>query len=239
VFDHVTIRVASLEDSRRFYTLALGEPTHAGSEFVEWGDFSIAGARGDRPLTRRLHIGFAAHDRAQVDRWWERLTGAGYASDGKPGERPEYHVTYYGAFVLDPDGNSAESVHHHLTQPDASVIDHLWLRTRSVADAKRFYETIADATGLRVVHDAPDKLRLSDGVGSFSFVAGDEPTENVHLAFGVASSEAVDEFHRAGVAAGYASNGPPGERPEYHVGYYGAFLQDPDGHNVEAVFHDR
>jgi hypothetical protein len=49
----------------------------------------------------------------------------------------------------------------------------------------------------------------------------------------------VDLFHRAGVRAGYASNGGPGERPEYHPGYYGAFLLDPDGNNIEAVFHDR
>ena len=49
----------------------------------------------------------------------------------------------------------------------------------------------------------------------------------------------VDAFHEAGVAAGYRSDGAPGERPEYHSGYYGAFLLDPDGNNVEAVFHDR
>ncbi len=49
----------------------------------------------------------------------------------------------------------------------------------------------------------------------------------------------VAEFHRAGIEAGYVSNGEPGERPEYHPGYIGAFLLDPDGHNIEAVFHDR
>jgi hypothetical protein len=49
----------------------------------------------------------------------------------------------------------------------------------------------------------------------------------------------VDAFHRAGLGAGYTSLGDPGERPEYHAGYYGAFLADPDGNNIEAVFHDR
>jgi predicted lactoylglutathione lyase len=49
----------------------------------------------------------------------------------------------------------------------------------------------------------------------------------------------VDEFHRVATSAGYADNGAPGERPQYHPGYYGAFVLDPDGHNVEAVFHDR
>ena len=49
----------------------------------------------------------------------------------------------------------------------------------------------------------------------------------------------VTAFHDAGIAAGYSSNGAPGERPEYHPGYYAAFLHDPDGHNIEAVDHGR
>jgi len=49
----------------------------------------------------------------------------------------------------------------------------------------------------------------------------------------------VDAFHRAAIEAGFRDNGAPGERPEYHAGYYGAFVLDPDGNNVEAVFHDR
>jgi catechol 2,3-dioxygenase-like lactoylglutathione lyase family enzyme len=239
LFDHVTIRVSNLDASRRFYSLALGEPTHDGNEFLEWGDFGIAAARPDRPLTRGLHIGFAAGDRPDVDRWWERLTAAGYTSDGDPGERPEYHESYYGAFVLDPDGNNAESVHHWRTKPGAAVIDHLWLRTPNVSAAKAFYETVAPVVGIQLVHDAAENVRFTDGVGSFSFVIGEEPTANVHLAFGVQTVEAVGEFHRVGAAAGYRSNGGPGERPEYRAGYHGAFLLDPDGNNVEAVCHKR
>ena len=68
---------------------------------------------------------------------------------------------------------------------------------------------------------------------------GRPPTENLHLAFGVPDNATVDEFHRVAVAAGYESNGPPGERPVYHAGYYGAFVLDPDGNNVEAVCHNR
>ena len=66
-----------------------------------------------------------------------------------------------------------------------------------------------------------------------------EPTVGVHLAFAAVDTATVDAFHAAGVAAGYRSNGAPGLRPEYHAGYYGAFLLDPDGQNIEAVFHDR
>ena len=70
-------------------------------------------------------------------------------------------------------------------------------------------------------------------------VAGAEPTENVHVAFPAETNEAVDEFHRALTAARYRDNGPPGERPIYHPGYYGAFVLDPDGNNVELVNHNR
>jgi catechol 2,3-dioxygenase-like lactoylglutathione lyase family enzyme len=69
-------------------------------------------------------------------------------------------------------------------------------------------------------------------------VAG-EPTENVHLAFPVSENKAVDEFHRELTDAGYRDNGAPGERPVYHPGYYGAFVLDPDGNNVELVNHNR
>jgi catechol 2,3-dioxygenase-like lactoylglutathione lyase family enzyme len=239
MFDHITIRVADVAASKRFYTLALGEPTLDLEWFTQWGDFDIAPMSAEKPPAKRLHVGFGARDRAEVDRWWERLTSAGYESDGDPGERPQYHQSYYGGFVLDPDGNSVESVHHHATKPDASVIDHLWLRTQNVEAAKRFYETIEPVVGLRLAHDTAERVRFTDGSGSFTFVEGDEPTENVHYAFGVADRATVDEFHRVAISAGYQDNGAPGERPQYHPGYYGAFVLDPDGHNVEAVFHDR
>ena len=73
---------------------------------------------------------------------------------------------------------------------------------------------------------------------SFSLVAG-EPTEHLHLAFGAADNRAVQEFHRAAVDAGYRDNGPAGERAVYHAGYYGAFVLDPDGNNIEVVNHNR
>ena len=74
--------------------------------------------------------------------------------------------------------------------------------------------------------------------GTFSVVAG-EPTENLHMAFGAATDADVDEFHRALPAAGSRDNGGPGERAIYHAGYYGAFVLDPDGNNVELVNHNR
>jgi catechol 2,3-dioxygenase-like lactoylglutathione lyase family enzyme len=236
VFDHVEIHVSDLGASRRFYVEALGLPTHDG-ELVEWGDFGIVGVSDVHSLTERLHIAFGVDDRDAVEAWWNRMTEAGYESDGEPGPRPEYNDTYYGAFVLDPDGNSVEAVHHDGSR--AGKIDHLWLRSAEVAAAKRFYATVAPAVGIELRHDTPDRVRFTDGEGSFSFVAGEAPTRNVHIAFGAADEATVARFHKLATGAGYRDNGAPGERPEYHPGYYGAFVFDPDGHNVEAVFHDR
>ena len=241
MLDHVTIHVDSLEASRRFYSRALAlvngpEPTEDGG-FVEWNDFSIASCSPERPATRRLHVAFQAASRGVVDAWWAALTDDGYADDGHPGTRPQYSPKYYGAFVLDPDGNSVEAVHHEPPRGDGTVLDHLWLRVADLGAATRFYEAVAPA----VAHTAStdDALTTVRGDGtSFSLLEG-EPTMNVHLAFGAPDRETVDRFHAAGVAAGFESRGEPGERPAYHPGYYGAYLADPDGNVIEAVFHDR
>ena len=81
----------------------------------------------------------------------------------------------------------------------------------------------------------PDRHRNA----SISYVTGEPLTEHVHIAFGVDRNEAVDAFYRAAIDAGYTDNGAPGERAVYHPGYYGAFVLDPDGHNIEAVNHNR
>jgi len=233
MFDHVTMRVADREASSRFYRVAIGEPLYDG-EFVDWGELSLLEGVN---TTKRLHLAFGVADRAAVGAWWRRLVDAGYASNGEPGPRPEYNETYYGGFVVDPDGNSVEAVHHRSSRTDA--LDHLWLRSRDVIAQKGFYEALAPVVGLRLVHDAPDRVRFTDGAGSFTFVAGEQPTENVHLAFHAPDRATVDAFHAVAVAAGHRDNGAPGERPHYHPGYYAAYVLDPDGHNVEAVFHDR
>src|SRR5918994_7026865 len=116
MFDHVTIRVSNREESERFYLTVLStlgiEQTYSGPDFAEWNDFSLAEADAEHAPTKRLHVGFSAPSRAHVDEFWRAGTEAGYADDGAPGPRPEYSDDYYGAFLLDPDGNSAEAVHH-------------------------------------------------------------------------------------------------------------------------------
>jgi catechol 2,3-dioxygenase-like lactoylglutathione lyase family enzyme len=241
VFDHVTIRVSDRAVSERFYETVLQtiglERTHSDEHYSEWVDFSLAQATGDKPVTRRLHIGFTAPSREHVDEFWRAGTAAGYRDDGAPGPRPQYSESYYGAFLLDPDGNSAEAVHHDAVHT-RGCIDHLWMRVADVAASKRFYETVAPHTGFALRVDHPDRASFRGAGGGFSVVSG-TPTEHAHIAFPAAGDAAVDEFHRIAVEAGYRDNGAPGERPVYHPGYYGAFVLDPDGNNVEAVFHDR
>ena len=81
-------------------------------------------------------------------------------------------------------------------------------------------------------------MHFTTGSGSFSLVSG-EPTANLHLAFGATEDATVDAFHAAATGAGYRDNGAPGERAVYHPGYYGAFVLDPDGNNIEVVNHNR
>ena len=114
MFDHVTIRASDREAAARFYDTVLRtlgvERTGEGGDFVEWDDFSLA-ADG-LPPTRGLHVAFVAPSREHVDAFWRAGVDAGFRSDGEPGPRPQYRDDYYGAFLLDVDGNSAEATHH-------------------------------------------------------------------------------------------------------------------------------
>jgi catechol 2,3-dioxygenase-like lactoylglutathione lyase family enzyme len=103
---------------------------------------------------------------------------------------------------------------------------------RDVEASKRFYAGALEPLGLGVT---------AEGDGWFSadelFVSGDgEPTTGVHIAFQAGDRATVESFHAAALAAGGRDNGPPGER-DYHPGYFSAYVFDPDGTNVEAVYH--
>jgi catechol 2,3-dioxygenase-like lactoylglutathione lyase family enzyme len=238
MFDHVGIRVADRDASERFYTTVLAtlgvEQSYRDDDLIEWDDFAMSPESPGKPVTRRLHIGFVAPSREHVDAFHRAGVEAGYRDDGAPGLREQYQPGYYGAFLLDPDGNSVEAVHRSGMR-QGGWIDHLWLRTEDPAAIRRFYETL----GFDVRTHGDDHVRIvGRETGSFSYVAG-TPTEHVHIAFPAPDNETVDAFHRTGTAAGYRDNGPPGERRVYHPGYYGAFLLDPDGHNIEFVNHNR
>jgi catechol 2,3-dioxygenase-like lactoylglutathione lyase family enzyme len=245
VFDHVGIAVSDLGASERFYRTVLSvlgvEPSHADAALVEWDDWDIGPTDSEHPVTRGLHVGFRAPDRAQVDAFWQAGIAAGHRDDGPPGPRPQYGPSYYGGFLLDPDGNSVEAVHDDRDDvvPDGRI-QHLWLRVCDLQASRRFYTTIAPHAGLRLVHDEPRRVQLRGADYSLSLVQDERPlTEHVHLAFPAAEDAAVHAFHAAALAAGYEDHGAPGERAIYHPGYYGAFVLDPDGNNVEVVNHNR
>jgi catechol 2,3-dioxygenase-like lactoylglutathione lyase family enzyme len=239
LLDHITIRVSDRGASEAFYDLVLGTIGHEQSgrdgDYTVWhGQFSLAHADGERPVTHRLHVAFGASSRELVDAFWSAGTEAGYLDDGAPGPRPEYGPDYYGGFLLDPDGNSAEAVYHDTAA--GRVIDHLWIRVADLQAAKSFYERVAPFGGFDLDNERPDRVQFRSPDDSFSIVHADEPTENLHLAFETHDNATVDAFHSELTAAGYRDNGPPGER-DYHPGYYGAFVLDLDGNNVEVVNH--
>ena len=165
MFDHVAIAVADLAASERFYRTVLSvlgaEPSHADAELVEWADWDIVPTDREHPVTRGLHVGFRAPSRAAVDAFWQAGIDAGYRDDGAPGPRTVYGPDYYGGFLLDPDGNSAEAVHTEREDPvPDGRVDHLWIRVRDPAASKRFYTTIAPHAGLRIGVDEPDHIQV-------------------------------------------------------------------------------
>jgi catechol 2,3-dioxygenase-like lactoylglutathione lyase family enzyme len=243
MFDHVTIRVSDRAASERFYDAVLAalgvDGTYSTPALSQWVNFQLAERDEANLVTQRLHVGFAAPSREQVDDFWRTGLDASYTDDGPPGPRPQYREDYYGAFLLDPDGNSIEAVHHGAVDRRDGIVDHLWIRVADLAASKRFYETIAAHSHLRLREEEADRVQFAnvDAAGSFSLVRG-TPTGHLHMAFGTDDDADVERFHAA-AEAGYRDNGPPGERSRYHAGYYAAYVLDPDGNNIEVVNHHR
>ena len=118
------------------------------------------------------------------------------------------------------------------------LIDHLQLVVRDLSASRRFYEAIFEILGVPIGGTAEDYFWADELFVSTadSEAAQGKLTGRHHLAFQAQDREMVEAFHKAGLAAGGSDNGAPGERP-YHPGYYAAFLLDPDGNNIEAVYH--
>ena len=245
MFDHVGVAVTDLPASERFYRTVLSrlgvEPSHADPGLVEWEDWALGPTDREHPVTRGLHVGFRAASRRAVDAFWRAGIDAGYRDAGAPGPRATYRPDYYGGFLLDPDGNSVEAVHSERQTPvPDGRIDHLWIRVRDLAASKRFYTTIAPHAGLRLGTDEPDRVQMVGSDYSFTLTKDERPlTEHVHLAFSAPDDATVQAFHAAALDADYVDNGGPGERTIYHPGYYGAFVLDPDGNNIEVVNHNQ
>ena len=123
------------------------------------------------------------------------------------------------------------SKQHHIGR----LVDHVHLRARDLEATKRFYKAVLGALAIPVGSESPRHVAFDElWIDALGHDKGS--ATHVHLAFQAADRDAVARFHAAGLAAGGRDNGMPGER-DYHPGYYAAFLFDPDGNNVEAVFH--
>jgi catechol 2,3-dioxygenase-like lactoylglutathione lyase family enzyme len=126
------------------------------------------------------------------------------------------------------------------------MIDHIGFPVSDYARAKAFYERALAPLGYSVVMEIGAE-HTESGAAACGFGAAGKPDfwiggegglgKPVHIALRVNDRATVDAFYRAALAAGGRDNGPPGLRPHYHPNYYGAFVLDPDGHNIEAVCH--
>jgi len=122
------------------------------------------------------------------------------------------------------------------------VIDHIGLSVADYEGSKAFYAAVLAPLGygliMEVTEAGPYAGFGAGGKPDFWIGKGDVTTPRVHVALRAQDRAAVHAFYEAAIAAGAADNGAPGLRPEYHPNYYGAFVIDPEGHNLEAVCHD-
>jgi lactoylglutathione lyase len=118
------------------------------------------------------------------------------------------------------------------------LVDHIQLVVKDIAASKRFYRAVFEVLKIPLGGEADDHFWADELFISNkeSEAALGQLTGRVHIAFQGRSREVVDRFYKAAVDAGGKDFGPPGER-KYHPGYYGAFVLDPDGNNIEVVFH--
>jgi catechol 2,3-dioxygenase-like lactoylglutathione lyase family enzyme len=126
------------------------------------------------------------------------------------------------------------------------MIDHTGLRVSDPSKSRHFYEAALAPLGYGMLMEVPKQFTsglvvLGYGVPpkpDFWMAEGVPNEPRIHIAFRAGNRKQVDEFYKEALAAGGKDNGPPGPRPHSHQNYYGAFVLDPDGHNIEAVCHD-
>lgn len=134
---------------------------------------------------------------------------------------------------------------HGLMGAEDRMIDHTGLVVSDAKKSRSFYESALAPLGYAMLMEIPKEHTRSRTVLGFGvapkpdfWIVDGAPNEpRVHIAFRADNHQQVDDFYKAALGAGGRDNGPPGPRPHYHEKYYGAFVLDPDGHNVEAVCH--
>jgi catechol 2,3-dioxygenase-like lactoylglutathione lyase family enzyme len=119
------------------------------------------------------------------------------------------------------------------------MLDHVTIGVSDIERSKAFYDNVLKSIGIERLYAEGDS---ASGYGTnkkafFWIGLKSSPITGMHIAFGVQERALVDRFHATGLSVGGRDNGVPGLRPHYHPHYYGAFILDPDGHNIEAVCH--
>jgi catechol 2,3-dioxygenase-like lactoylglutathione lyase family enzyme len=127
----------------------------------------------------------------------------------------------------------------HHTGYKAAMIDHIGVSVSDLEKSIEFYKKALAPLGYELLMNFPG---FASGFGVKPkpdfWIGKGEVKQNVHVAFRAAGRAEVRAFYEAAMAAGATDNGPPGPRPHYHEHYYGGFVKDPDGHNIEAVCHE-
>lgn len=121
------------------------------------------------------------------------------------------------------------------------MLDHIGIRVKNFAQAKEFYSKTFAPLGYSLISEFAEWSVAGfgeQGKPDFWITADEKGGESAHVAFVVQGKDTVDAFHKAALEAGGKDNGAPGYRKDYSPGYYAAFAHDPDGHNIEVVFHD-
>ena len=116
------------------------------------------------------------------------------------------------------------------------LFDHVHLRAHDLEASKRFYRAVLEVLGVPVASESPRHFNADELYITAVDPGTPRADRGVHLAFQAKDRETVQRFHEAALKAGGKDNGGPGER-NYHPGYYAAFVFDPDGNNIEAVYH--
>ena len=120
------------------------------------------------------------------------------------------------------------------------MIAHAMLHVSDIDTSKDFYTKTLGPLGYSILSEFPEwkVVGLGENGNSDMWIVGDGAEKPSHVAFAASDKDAVQQFYDAGLAAGGSDNGAPGYRKDYAPGYYAAFVKDPDGHNIEAVFMD-
>ena len=118
------------------------------------------------------------------------------------------------------------------------MIDHTGVEISDFARSKAFYQQALAPLGYTLLKEWQTFAGFGVAPKPDFWIGLGKPTDKIHVAFRAATRSVVDAFYKAAIAAGGRDNGAPGVRPHYHEHYYGAFVLDPDGHNIEAVCHD-